>query len=267
MKRLLVVGLVIATSIVALAANPTPKKKGSGIPLAERKRMAQERMLRVTGGYVTKPGIFGKIVYVNGQTKVAKEVIEKQTKLMSDLLSINVQLIDGEGKFSLAEANAKRQALKANASIHFVDDPALGETMLVAPESCWAVVNVAALTKDSPDKAKLEKRLIRETWRSFAFLLGAANSNEPRCILRPVTKNADLDAMVSDVFCPEPLDKIVGHLKAIGVDASGRKTYRQACKEGWAPAPKDKYQQAIWDEFHQLPTKPVKIEFDPKAGK
>ena len=44
-------------------------------------------------------------------------------------------------------------------------------------------------------------------------------------------------------------------------------TYRQACQEGWAPAPKNDEQKAIWNQVHAIPDKPIKIEFDPKRGK
>jgi len=42
---------------------------------------------------------------------------------------------------------------------------------------------------------------------------------------------------------------------------------REACQEGWAPAPTNDIQKAIWNEVRQLPAKPIKIEFDPAKGK
>ena len=44
-------------------------------------------------------------------------------------------------------------------------------------------------------------------------------------------------------------------------------TYKKACQEGWAPNPTNEWQQAIWDETRQLPTKPIKIEFDKAKGR
>ena len=57
------------------------------------------------------------------------------------------------------------------------------------------------------------------------------------------------------------------YAKGYGITPAIESTYRKACKEGWAPQPTNEYQQAIWDSFHELPTKPVKIEFDPAKGK
>ena len=44
-------------------------------------------------------------------------------------------------------------------------------------------------------------------------------------------------------------------------------TYKKACQEGWAPAPTNEYQKAIWDKIHSVPANPMKIEFDPKKGR
>ena len=45
-----------------------------------------------------------------------------------------------------------------------------------------------------------------------------------------------------------------------------RATYREACREGWAPPPTNDLQRAIWEETRKLPEKPIKIEFDPPRG-
>ena len=264
MKKLIIGIAALATCAVVFAAPAVQTKNvgqpKKGIPLAERKRMAQERRLKMTGGYVTRPGDHGKVVYVNGQDRVKKAAIEKQTAFMSELMGVRIDIVSGEKSFSVKDAVAKRKAAGANAAIFFVDEPEIAETLLVAPESCWAMVNVAALASDNPDAEKLEKRLVRETWRSYGHLLGAANTTQPKCVLQTVTKNADLDKIGGECFCPEPLNRIVAHLKAIGVDASGRTTYRQACQEGWAPQPTNDYQKAIWDQVYSVPDKPIKIE-------
>jgi hypothetical protein len=43
--------------------------------------------------------------------------------------------------------------------------------------------------------------------------------------------------------------------------------YRQACKQGWAPAPTNDVQRAIWNKVHELPSDPIKIKYDPKRDK
>ena len=245
------------------AARGTPRK--AELTREQRKALAQRNMMMRTGGFIVRPGTqLGKVVYVNGQKRVPQEVIEKQTSLLAEILRVRIEVVPGDGKFSLGEVSRRKKALGANAVIFFADDPSLEDTMLVAPETGWAVVNFAAITKDGPDGVRLAKRAIRETWRSFAHLLGAANSNEPKCVLRPVSSPGDLDDLFAECFCPEPLDKIVAHLKAIGVDPAERKTYKRACEEGWAPAPTNEYQKAIWEQVkadkERGPTSPITIQ-------
>lgn len=67
-----------------------------------------------------------------------------------------------------------------------------------------------------------------------------------------------------------PIDmanRYTAYLETLGVKPAHERTYRQACKEGWAPAPTNEIQQAIWNQVRQLPTNPIKIEFDESKGK
>ena len=56
-------------------------------------------------------------------------------------------------------------------------------------------------------------------------------------------------------------------LKALGITKKISATYLDACEQGWAPAPTNEYQKAIWDKVHAAPKNPMKIEFDPKKGR
>lgn len=284
MKKLLIVLMAAACSLAtaaepAKAAQPAAvgptaqaaEKLKPGVPRKakmtreQRKALAYRTMMQRTGGMVVRPGSqLGKVVFVNGQKRVPQDVIEKQTGLLQEILQVRIEVVPGEATFALKDVSAKKKALVANAAIFFVDDPTLADTMLVAPETGWAVVNFAALTSDKPDAEHLRKRTIREVWRSFAHLLGAANSHEAKCVLRPVTCPGDLDDLVAEAFCPEPLDKIAANLKAMGVDSATRKTYRQACIEGWAPAPTNDFQKAICEQVkadkERGPTNPLVIK-------
>ena len=43
------------------------------------------------------------------------------------------------------------------------------------------------------------------------------------------------------------------YLGALGVVPAETATYRQACREGWAPAPTNDVQRAIWDRYRAAP--------------
>lgn len=267
MKQLLIVAMV-ALCGVAFAADVAEKKEEpkKKMTLAERKARAKRNILMRTGGYVVRPGTqTGKISYINGQKRVPEADLKKHTDKLAEILCIKIEMVPGESAFSFKEIASQKKKLGANGAIFFIDDATMDDTMLVAPENGWAVVNFAALAKDKPTDEKLSVRAVREVWRSFAYLLGAANSNEPKCVMRPISSPGELDDLFAQSFCPEPLDKISSHLRAIGVESAVRKTYRQACIEGWAPAPENEFQKAIFEQVkadkERGPTNPIKIEY------
>ena len=227
--------------------------------------MSPEAQYRRTGGQVVKKGTFtGKVAFIDTQDAVPFEVAQKVAKLLSDSVEINV----------VAEKSAKGKpgdllkASGATVAVVVVDD---GSTpaMLLAPEDRWGVVNVAKLVDDLPgDKAKAKFRPTRagkEMVRAFSLLCGGGSSQFPGNMMNAPTLR-QLDLTVDTI----PMD-MVGYyhefLKPLGVTPREFTTYKRACREGWAPQPTNEVQQAIWDKVHQIPDKPMKIEFDPKSDR
>ena len=70
-------------------------------------------------------------------------------------------------------------------------------------------------------------------------------------------------ALPGDGISPGLDDRIIKHLKGIGVKPARRTTYKRACQEGWAPAPTNAYQKAIWEQVkadkERGPTNPITI--------
>ena len=184
MKRLaFALAVACAAAIVLAAPQDATVKSRAPVPMAsgapkkatltreQRKALAQRNMMMRTGGFIVRPGTqLGKVVYVNGQKRVPQEVIEKQTSLLAEILCVRIEIVPGDGKFSLGDVGSRKKALGANAVIFFADDPSLEDTMLVAPETGCAVVNFAAITKDGPDEEHLSKR--RAAYLSMEFLMG-----------------------------------------------------------------------------------------------
>ena len=54
------------------------------------------------------------------------------------------------------------------------------------------------------------------------------------------------------------------YMKPLGVLPAQRATYLKACEEGWAPAPTNDVQKAIWEKVHAMPTEPLKIKPETK---
>ena len=140
-------------------------------------------------------------------------------------------------------------------------------TLAVYPEDAVGVVNAARL-KDG-DAAKYRERLAKEVWRGMALALGgfaatAPNGRIVKSILSPAYSTADLDAIAARGLSPHQCNAIYESVSAIGLQAAKPVSYKMACKQGWAPAPTNSIQKAIWNEIHALPTDPIKIKPEEK---
>ena len=248
--------IAVCTAFVALADNHVQKPKVDMSPEAQYKR---------TGGRLVKKGTFtGKIAFIDTQDAVPFEVAQRIAKLFADTVEINV--------VAEKSANGKPEELLkasgATVAVIIVND-ASTPAMLLAPEDRWGVVNVAKLVDDLPsDKAKAKFRPTRagkEMVRAFSLLCGGGSSQFPGNMMNAPTLR-QLDLTVDTI----PMD-MVGYyqefLKPLGVTPKEYTTYKRACREGWAPTPTNDVQKAIWEKVHQLPDKPMKIEFDPKIDK
>ncbi len=136
-------------------------------------------------------------------------------------------------------------------------------TLLVAPEAKWAVVNVTALAKDAPDSEQLKARVRKELWRAFAYTCGCGDSNDGRSVVQQVSSLSELDAIKVENFDPIQMQGLVRNLMRIGVTPKHIAPYKTACMRGWAPAPTNEYQKAIWDKVQadkeRGPTNPITI--------
>ena len=84
--------------------------------------------------------------------------------------------------------------------------------------------------------------------------------------MRDVKSLADIDRM-PERFGLDTIAHIRNSAPFYGLVPWYQTTYIKACEEGWAPAPTNDIQKAIWDKVHAAPKNPMKIEFDPKKGR
>ena len=240
-------------------------------PTAQRHKPSHLEILsrkgyKVNGGALVKPGSQrGAVAILDQQSRVDRSAfetiratIEKNQKIVVRVVAEDkaVQPLDG-----MKKANA-------NFVIAVVDD-ASSPVMAVAPEERWATVNVARLAAGSGGKELqgefLASRLRKELLRAFAFLCGGAGSQFDGNLMS-ASDVAQLDEYQE--FLPmDMVKRSEKHMARCGVTPLRIATYRQACREGWAPTPTNDVQKAIWQQVHQIPDKPIKIEFDPKKDR
>lgn len=118
-------------------------------------------------------------------------------------------------------------------------------TVTVAPEKGWGVVNIRALAADNPSRARLEERVQKELWRSLVWIVG--ESHDENCVMRHATTLAGLDAIGTMEPSPDPMFRLVCGAGRWKIRPLVRSTYLDACYEGWAPAPTNAIQKALWE--------------------
>lgn len=247
--------------IAALAAVTMP------IFAAEQQQAQEEDdpVLATTGGIVRKPGSGkGRILVLNAQTRVKDAPIREALYLFNRMMRLPIEVKGG--KLDGAPGKAKVKELDASFVIFVTDRADDEDTVIVAPESRWAKVNVAALDDDDPTPDRLENRVQKEVVRAFGLLCGSGNSQQRGTVMGPVASYTGLDRIKLVHYPLDAYVRTLEYLDGMRVKPYVEMTYRSACEQGWAASPTNKYQKAIWDAVHEKPTKPLKIEFDPKKG-
>lgn len=203
-------------------------------------------MLAKTGGMIVQEGQGPGILFLNLQTGTKEESVRETAELIGKLIRFKTHYVAEKAMKNPVEQLAGKVGGDTAAVVAVIDTPEL-PALLIAPESRWALVNVASLKKGATAE-QLEVRIQKEIWRAFAMVMGASNSNFATCLLKPVFDSADLDALKSKTICPEPFNKILQTGQKLGIHPSRMTTYRRAVQEGWAPAPTNDFQKAIWTE-------------------
>ena len=262
MKNLIVAALAVA-SLGAFAEETlieklTPTKEQWDKMTKEERKASMDYRL---GGYVEKPGSRkGQIVYVNAQKRVADAVIKANIDELQKKTKFDIVLKSGEFSFPSPR-------IEGSVSLYIVDDPAM-PPILSAPESRWAMVNVAGLSAgNGAQPTFFEARVKKELTRGFCILAGAQDSTYKGSLLGPITKPEDLDDHIDCRFPVDIQQRFRPYLEKLGVTPIVIVPYKRACQEGWAPAPTNDVQKAHWDEAHTIPKKPIKIKYNPKTGK
>ncbi len=246
----------VSKSIDANSTKPCVKQEQTPRRTRSRKHL---------GGFLIRPAKGKSVCFANAQTLVPEATLKSTAAEMSKIIGINLvvsQLPNGN-----VNPMTLRDGQTAAVVVVRASDDANGSTMIVAPENAWAIIDVSALAKDKPSSEILAERVRKELWRATAIMLGASDSNFRPCLLEPVHSLSDLDRLKASQVCPEPFGNIQRNARDLGCGSPVYTSYRQACREGWAPAPTNDVQRAIWKEVHSIPDKPITIEFDPKKDK
>lgn len=259
MNRIVIVASIIGVGLAALGDAPT------NVVHISKEKMAA--IVAKNGGFVDKPGTgLGSILFANIQKRVPIADLTSPVDYIAKFTKLKVSIRDING----AAYEASRDGvLKSGANMLIIvkDEPKSASPLIISPDEAWATVNVAALAQDNPRGDVLAFRLRKELSRAFIFLCGGVNTQYEKTPANYCSSIKDLDTIDMDEVPADLIARFRTYTPGYGVTPTITATYKTACKHGWAPPPTNDVQKAIWDEIRQLPSKPIKIEYDPAKGK
>ena len=248
---------VLLSGVIAVAAACVGQAAGGGTAYVQDARMAAQ------GGIVVQwPKDAGTFLFVDAQGRVAQDALAAVARRLRDEFGVDVRLVQGKMP-DVRSAGEEKARLGAKGAIWVVDDPAFPMT-LAAEDEGWGMLNVAPLLSGAPSDKVAGLRVLRGLNRLFGLLNGCCSTMMiPQCVMRPVHSVAGLDSLLTSSFSPESYTKISTFMKEAGYLTARRDTYYGACLEGWAPAPTNDVQKAIWErvlaEKERGPTNPITI--------
>jgi len=257
--RKVLFAMAMVCSCSAIAADLAPTNSTGG---AARRMLKREDVLRATGGRLLEPNS-GKGVFViaSAQDKVELKDIQALANIIQSATMIEIHVVQSSDEMNAATL----RKLSAQMGVSVVDVPGK-PGLIVAPEEGWAVVNIAPLAAGQDGKLNFARRVRKEIYRAFGMVAGGCGSSYQGNLLDPIRTPDDLDMYPeSDLQMPiDMLQKMPKFCDKFGVRPWRMTTYRRACHEGWAPAPTNDYQKAIWEKVHAMPTEPIKIKPEEK---
>ncbi len=228
------------------------------------RKQRKERNAERHGGYIRNTrNQTGRIVFADCQDAIPLATSESTAEKLADLFRIEVTARKASAN-EIADPAAYLKANSANAVIFIVvndTDPSL----LIAPEDRWAKINVGKLG-DADARSRTQKEILR----AFIYLCGGITSQYQDQLCNYIGNPRQLDGITNPALSLDLMMRINGYLPSIGVNPYVKATYLNACKEGWAPAPTNDAQKAIWEKIKAeksvKPSNPIKVNFDPKTA-
>lgn len=237
-KRAAVAALTMLAA--AAAAQAAAKAQGPDAATVEARRA---EMLARTGGLVAVPEKGPWIAIVRGNGGAGADAIAEAVAYIRKALRLPVH----EAAADDAVVAAKKEiADGAAVAVAICEDPA-APSLTVFPSGQYGIFNPAPLATE--DAALFAERVRKEFLRCVAYTFGVGNASG-KCVMKPASGVADLDANPMRNYGPETLVAIMKNAQGRGMSMARTVPYRRAVQEGWAQPPTNDVQRAIWDEIH-----------------
>jgi len=234
----------------------TPEEKAAKLAkFQERMRLESAKK---TGGVIRRQNSAkGAFVVLNAQKAVSETDLAPIVSTLDKLVHVNASVKQTTVGISLDNVKTEIKSAGGTVGVALVESDRI-PSFLAAPEDGWVLVNVRPLVK-GVDKRVAAARVRKEALRAYAFVAGGIYVSRGPILMRGVAKPEDLDSITREVYSIDVLARMNETSSRFGITPWHQTSYRRACTEGWAPAPTNDFQKAIWDEVHAMPTSPMKI--------
>ncbi len=232
---------------VAAVAQDVPPAPG-GIP-ARPKFPPKGRAARVHangGGFVSRTVREGgclRFIDLRGDKATDLKPIYSKMTPFFEMVIDSVKADKSEG----CPMKVAKKALEGKdviAAVVIANEGADAPSLIVCPEDRMAVINADRLADESDEVFNV--RLTKEMWRAVAFVMGGYASDYP-CVLKAFTSLGELDGNQVQMTCPPVSGKVAANAERYGAAKVQTAPYVIAVRQGWAPAPTNDIQKAIWD--------------------
>lgn len=250
--------------ISIVTGKPVPK---DGKYTVQQYRERDERVMRKTGGFIHMDAEGPKALIADARARATLTADEvARVYALACHLEADIEKTPRGEAAPLEFAKRLMEAKKPLMAIVVVDGCGELPALSVFPEERIGIVNADRL-RGGDDPSAPEVRVGKEMWRAIGFVGGLGFSMADNDVMQPYYTVAELDACRYPFIQPMNMARMQPMWKRFGVKKERRIPYRVAVTEGWAAAPTNSYQRAVWDEVHKIPEKPVTIEYDPAKGR
>ena len=216
--------------------------------LAATCQAEENEKLKRTGGFVMPPDNGSRIVVVN-TCNANTNAIRQFVSLSEGMLHIPLKVVDEAAKTGCVYRAARSYKGKAAPAVIYVyAGEKDGPILTVHMEDAIATVNVTPL-KSITDRIEAD-RLMKELCRAYGTILGAYYSAKMPSVLEPAYGVGQIDNIRVKMFSPMHMSTIIRGARLLEIPVLRPISYAAACRAGWAAAPTNEYQKAIWNSVH-----------------
>ena len=208
---------------------------------------AHKRNVEKVGGLLERPAEGPHVLFVNEQTRLPDADFRVQVADVTRKSRILNAVQTGTTLPQPSVLHTNYLADVEVAAIICVCDIPGTPAMTVYPELRSAVINVDALYTN--DTVLLSERVRKELWRGFGFVFGGCYTIAyPKAALRPIGASMrELDKSDCNGLSIDTIQPMMKVMERWGMVPVKKTSYKRACEEGWAPAPTNDIQRAIWE--------------------